>query len=265
MSRAPAFLRGLLAVLALCATAPAMAWDAGPGSCVHSPCTGGVGSDSVLDTRPKWANSEVHGRLADCPAGCTNTGVATCGCGVSTIAVEASRLGSCRSGYYNNGTTCWRDVSMLGAGHFSCGPGERLGGGLLANKCFPQTATNAGPCSEDRDEYGVSGASLCFTKCPPNSTRTALSTCVHHIRWHGNTHLFIILNALDLLARETGDPVAQAAVQALRDSPACRTRWEEGLWNMDYGDDADSPPPARPAATSTTPAAGTRRATPPAP
>jgi hypothetical protein len=299
------FIRILGLVAALFAAQGALAWDAGPKSCVNDPCTGGVNAGSFLDTQPKYANSVIPGRLADCPAGYSNIGIGGCGRGADSISTP-SQLASCPSGYTNMGLTCFRGVdtyakncfsggckegytnngcfcgrgasslsadSMVcpagyfkdnvvkrchktcpagytqtgetcfrgvdtkGPDSFICGPNERRGGGLVANKCFP----NPGPCSADREEYGVSGASLCFTKCPAGSHRTAVSTCSWDVKWRGNTHLYVVLGGIALL-QSVNDPVAQAAVKAMT-TGTCKTKWQQGLWDADdpNGDLVDNP------------------------
>ncbi|QJR15933.1 hypothetical protein [Usitatibacter palustris] len=286
---------GLITVLF--AAQGVLAWDAGPKQCTTDACTGGVNAATFLDTQPKYANSVIPGRLADCPEGYKNIGIAGCGRGADSISTP-SQLASCPSGYTNMGLTCFRPVSSYGnkclggcgagytnmgcfcsrgadsksadamvcpAGYFKdnvvkrchkncpagytqtgetcfrgvdtkgpdsfiCGPGERRGGGLVANKCFP----NPGPCSADREEYGISGASLCFTKCPPGSTRTAVSTCSHSVKWRGNTHLYVVLGGVQLLSTSQ-DPVAQAAAKAMN-TPACKAKWQQGVWDADDPD-----------------------------
>ena len=216
-------------VLTCCFPLAALAWDAGPAECKENACSGGREARRVPDTQPKYADSVVPGRLANCPAGYTSIGIGGCGRGADTT-YTPSVLPSCPNGYINggpagcfpagvggifgnwlgpssvacpagyfkdsivqrchnncpegftqSGESCDRIVSTLGPSSVICGPNERRGGGLVANKCFPSTASNPGPCSEDREEYGVSGASLCFKKCPAGSTRSALSTCVHDV------------------------------------------------------------------------------------
>jgi hypothetical protein len=280
--------------LLLAATA-AMAWDAGPRQCVHDVCSGGVDANSFADTQPAFADSVIPGRLADCPPGYSNLGIAGCGRGADSISTP-SQLASCPAGYKNMGLTCFRGVDTYakkclsggcnagyrnmgcfcargadtllasamtcpagyfkddvvqrchkncGAGYtqmgescfrgvstegpsaFRCKPGEHLGGGLNANKCFP----TPGPCSADREEYGVSGAALCFKKCPAGSHRTAVSTCTHDVKWRGNTHLYVVQGALALL-RASSDPVAASAVKTMTTEP-CKSSWEQGLWDAD--------------------------------
>lgn len=292
MGRACLAFVGLIAALL---AGPAFAWDAGPRQCIHDVCSGGVNANSFADTQPAYADSVIPGRLADCPAGYHNLGIAGCGRTADSISTP-SQLASCPSGYKNMGLTCFRGADTYGkncisggcksgytnfgcfcgrgadtlgasamvcpdgyfkdsvvhrchkncpAGYtqtgetcfrgvdtkgpdaFICNAGEHRGGALNANKCFP----NPGPCSADREEYGVSGASLCFKKCPAGSHRTAVSTCVHDVKWRGNTHLYVTRGGLSLLA-SSPDPVAKKAYATMSTEP-CKSAWEQGLWDAD--------------------------------
>ena len=51
-------------------------------------------------------------------------------------------------------------------------------------------------------------------------------------KWSGNTHLWIVNRALDLLSRTNSNPVA-AAVVAKMNRPTCRSNWELGIWDGD--------------------------------
>ncbi len=241
--------------------APAHAWDAGPAACAHSECTGGVTADSVLDTQPKYANSEIPGRVADCPSGYTNMGL-TCFRGADSISAPSilascpsgwTNMGlfcgkwflqtmgpsgmvcpagyfkddavqrchvNCPSGYTNTGETCFRGANSLSMDSMICNAGEHKDGA----RCYP----NPGPCSSDREYY----AGLCYAKCPTGSHRTAVSTCVHDARWRGNTHLWIVNRAIDLLAKSTSDANAIKIVQTMNEA-SCRYQWEQGLWDSD--------------------------------
>lgn len=137
----------------------------------------------------------------------------------------------CPGGYTNTGETCFRGVRTLGTSSMKCRGGEQRRGG----RCFPRGRT----CSSDRESYG----GLCYKKCPRGSRRTAVSTCVHSIKWRGNTHLWVANGALAVLKR-SGAPEAKAAVAALS-APACRTAWEEGPWGEDESDRADNPTSSR--------------------
>ncbi len=50
-------------------------------------------------------------------------------------------------------------------------------------------------------------------------------------RWSGNTHLWIVNRALELLSR-TSDPVAAAVVNKMNNA-TCRPNWELGIWDGD--------------------------------
>ena len=292
--------RVLLGLAALLLAGSVQAWDAGPKKCVHDVCSGGVDPNSFADTQPAYADSVIPGRLADCPTGYHNIGIAGCGRTADSFSTP-SQLASCPSGYSNTGLTCFRGVDTYkkscfsrgcnsgytdmgcfcargadtlsassmtcpagyfkddvvkrchktcpagytqtgetcfrgvdtkGPSSFICNANEHIGKGLLANKCYP----NPGPCSADREEYGVPGASLCFKKCPAGSHRTAVSTCVHDVKWRGNTHLYVVRGGLQLLST-SADPVAKKAYQTMTTEP-CKSSWEQGLWDADDPDGA---------------------------
>lgn len=250
----------LFALTSIFGYTPAHAWDAGPAACAHSECTGGVTRDSVPDTQPKYANSEIPGRVADCPAGYTNMGL-TCFRGADSISAPSilpncpsgwtnyglfcgkwflQTLGpgsmvcpsgyfkdnivqrchvECPSGYTNTGETCFRTASSLAMSSMQCKSNEHLDG----PRCYP----NPGPCSTEREYY----AGLCYAKCPEGSYRSAVSTCVHQVSWRGNTHLWIVNRALDLLAK-SNDANAIKTVQTMNQA-TCRYQWEQGLWDAD--------------------------------
>jgi hypothetical protein len=251
---------GSLLLLLIMYLPNAHAWDAGPAACAHSECTGGVTRDGVLDTQPKYANSEIPGRVADCPSGYTNTGL-TCFRGADSIGAP-SILASCPAGWTNMGLFCgkWFLQTMGPSGmvcpagyfkdnvvyrcHVNCPAGytntgetcfrgadtltmERMLCAAGEHRDGPRCYPNPGPCSSEREYY----AGLCYAKCPPGSRRTAVSTCVHDVVWRGNTHLWVVNRGLELLSRSS-DPVAQQAAQALN-QPACRSQWEQGLWDAD--------------------------------
>ncbi len=58
-------------------------------------------------------------------------------------------------------------------------------------------------------------------------------------RWRGNTHLYIVNRALELLARDF-DPITRKIAAAMNE-PGCREQWEQGLWDADDSALADSP------------------------
>ena len=169
-----------------------------------------------------------------CPTGYTNMG-ATChrpastkGIGSMTCKPNEFISGGrcykeCPAGYTNMGATCHRPASTKGIETMTCKPGELISIG----RCYK--------CSADREYYG----GLCYKKCPEGSDRTAISTCAHHVKLRGNTHLWMVDHGLDLL-KTSSDPIAQRAV-ARMNNPKCRTQWEKGLWDMDASPYADTP------------------------
>jgi hypothetical protein len=54
--------------------------------------------------------------------------------------------------------------------------------------------------------------------------------------WRGNTHLWVVDRAIDLLAK-SDDPIARKAIARMnkKGSNACRAQWESGLWDTDDG------------------------------
>lgn len=147
-----------------------VAWDAGPMECIHDVCNGGRITRTVPDTQPKYANSEIPGRLADCPVGFHNIGVGGCGRGADSISAPSmlptcpdgytnngpagcgrgahtytkSWSDSCRAGYRNDGFFCTRDVSLLGPSAFSCPADYFIGADQRCHKNCPGGYTNTG-------------------------------------------------------------------------------------------------------------------------
>lgn len=210
-------------------------------------------------------------QVASCPAGYTNMGL-TCFQGVDTYTKGCTTIFKkypCREGYTDNGCFCGRGASSLGASAMSCPAGYFLNRSLgrcykncpegytnMGESCFqgvqtlgmsamscgpdetkdgPRCYPKQGVCPPDREYF----LGLCYSKCPPGSTRTAISTCSHDVRWRGNTHAWVVNRALDLLQRSQ-DPTA-VRTAATMNTPGCRVEWENGLWDTDDGDFADSP------------------------
>lgn len=177
------------------------AWDAGPKACRHNECSGGFYAVSVPDTQPRYAASVMPDD--QCPSGAELYG------GVCYRA--------CPEG--------WKRTAVC-----TC---KKVGGGPfdLMTNCgrFGASGTPTKVCGAGREMYG----GLCYAACPQGSTRSAVSTCVHQVKFRSNTHLWVVNRALDLLAKST-DPVAVAAAARMRTS-TCRTQWEGGLWDADDG------------------------------
>ena len=252
--------------------------------------------------RTRWpASLTTSGRVADCPAGYTNTGL-TCYRGPSTISnpsilancpdgyantgltcyrgpdtyskgcTTIFKKFECRSGYTDNGCFCGRGASSLGGDSMVCPSGYTKGTVSRCYKACPSGYTNNGEfCGRGADSLGLSSMTCgpneirvelsggkiprCYQKpvCPtgyaywgflcyvsaPYAHRTAVSTVTMDVKQSGNTHLWIVNRALDLLAK-SGDPgvtalVAKMNVKAIRDS------WENGLWDGDDDNHKDGP------------------------
>jgi hypothetical protein len=133
----------------------------------------------------------------------------------------------CPPGYTNTGETCYRGPDTKGMESMGCNVNEEKHG----PRCYPKDGC------ELTSDGSLWGAPLCYTKCPPNSERTAVSTCVHKIKLSGNTHLWVVDRALDLL-RASGDPQGIAIADRMNED-SIRTAWENGLWDADGSDMKD--------------------------
>ncbi|MCE4558026.1 hypothetical protein [Pelomonas cellulosilytica] len=187
---------------------------------------------------------------------------------------------TCNSGFTNTGEFCHRDASTLPlASSASCPSGYFLGLLGRCNKTCPQNYTNTGEtcfrpvstltassmtCLANEQRIEIAGIPRCYSKpvCPAgydyfalrcyvaasatglggSVERTAVSTIVHNVKQSGNTHLWIVIQALDLLQKEdpAGITPLGAFVKELRTSPSIRQAWEQGLWDADTPDYADA-------------------------
>lgn len=175
-----------------------------------------------------------------CDAGFTNTGEfcqrdadtialsnATCPVGYFQGLVGRCNK-SCPAGYTNTGETCFRPIATLGKEAMTCQSNEDLID-IVAPRCYAKPACPAGY------EYF---ALRCYVQAvatgPGGSVeRTAVSTIVHRVKQSGNTHLWVVDRALDLLGKsaQNGSPL-RALVDAMN-APAVRLQWEQGLWDGD--------------------------------
>lgn len=183
----------------------AQAWDAGPTDCKHDFCSNGaLDTTSIPDTQPKYARSVLP--MNECPPGkeivgglCYNR----CPDGMHRTAIC-----SCKT----NGSKPL-DVTAV---HTSCSK-YNGGVGTIPNKV----------CDASHELF----EGLCYDKCRADSVRTAVSTCVHKVRFRANTHLWVAHHAIELLEK-SDDPIARK-VAALMTRTSCKTAWENGLWDAD--------------------------------
>jgi hypothetical protein len=208
--------------------------------------------------------------LANCPPGYTHTGL-TCYRGPDTYSKSCSlppfKTYGCREGYTDTGCFCTRPASSLGIDSMVCPAGYTKG---IAGRCYkpcPPGYTSTGEFCErlpDSLDYSrmtcASGevrigprcykspvcptgyeiwGSLCYIAGGPGVTRTAVSTVQMSVRQSGNTHLWIVNRALDLL-KKSDDPGARNFV-ATMNQPQIREQWENGLWDGDAPKYADFP------------------------
>lgn len=294
-------LLSLVVVQAMMSPPSTLAWDAGTQSRRHYEGTGGENPIWFLDTRPFWAQSRSltnSGRVADCPAGYTNTGLtcyrepstihnpsilancpagytnmgASCFRGAHSFGHGCKRNPGCPPGYRNTGCTCFRGAHSVSMDHMTCPAGYTRNGGRCYRPC-PSGYTNNGEfCGRGASSLGMSSMTcapnevrlklsggeiprcynppvcpdgyeywgfLCYIAGPPGVTRTAVSTVKMNVRQSGNTHLWIVNRALELLAR-SDDPGARSFA-AMMNQPAIRTKWESGLWDADGPSHVDFP------------------------
>ena len=186
-----------------------------------------------------------------CPAGFTNTGE-FCQRDEQTLALAGNAtcpggyfLGTfgrcnkaCPAGYTNTGETCFLPASTLTASSMSCYATEELITVAGIPRCYSKPVCPTGYGYFGLRCYVTAGA----TGLGASVERTAVSTIVHNVRQSGNTHLWVVNQALDLLQKE--DPLGLtplgAFVNELRTSAAVRQQWEQGLWDADTPAYADA-------------------------
>lgn len=162
---------------------------------------------------------------ATCPAGYTFGSVGRCN-------------RACPAGYTNTGETCFLPADTLSASSMTCYATEQLVSDSGFPKCYTRPTCPAGydffalRCYATASATGLSGS----------VERTAISTIVHSVKQSGNTHLWVVNQALDLLRKE--DPAGQTALGAfvnqLRNAGPVRQQWEQGLWDADTPAYADA-------------------------
>jgi hypothetical protein len=200
------------AALLLARAPDASAWDAGNDngvkSCVHDTCSGGVVSASWIETNAAFGKTRLPGNKCQpgteyyggfcykaCPANYHRTAVCSCkknGTGALDITAVS--------------TSCSRYGSTNKLPMKVCGAGQEYWGGL------------------------------CYDACPASpgitAKRTAPLTCQFTAKWRGNTHLWVVREALQLLKANTADELSQFAWRRMARG-ACQSSWETGLYEMD--------------------------------
>ncbi len=186
-----------------------------------------------------------------CPTGFTNTGefcqrdaqtLSLAGNGTCPGNYFMGLFGRCNqvcpAGYTNTGEFCNLPVSTLLASSMSCLATEELITITGIPRCYSMPICPAG--------YGYFGLRCYVT---PTATglgasvkRTAVSTIEHNVKQSGNTHLWVVNQALDLLHKEdpSGLTPLGAFVNELRKSKTVRQQWEQGLWDGDTPAYADA-------------------------
>ena len=181
----------------------------------------------------------IPGRCnANCNAEFTNTGEfcqrdadtislsnATCPGGYFQGLIPGRCNKNCAAEFTNTGEFCQRDADSLSTASMSCAPGEQAIDILGVPRCYTNPV-----CGTGYDYFLL----RCYVTPAATGTggsveRTAVSTVVHHVKQSGNTHLWIVEQALDLLSR-SGDPGAAAFVAAMN---ANRNDWQQGVWDGD--------------------------------
>jgi phospholipase C len=193
-------------LFALLACSAAKAWDAGPSSCKHSECSGAVVGQLLTETDCGKYGRKGSSKMT-CPAGQDlYGGVCYKGCPHGT---HRTAVCSCK----RDGTGAL-DISAVST---SCSK-------------FGAAGTPSYQCPAGQENY-LGG---CNPVCESGFKRTAVCTCQGNPKWQGNTHLWVVDRALDLLAK-SGDPKAAAIATKMR-APGCKggdKGWEEGLWDGD--------------------------------
>ena len=199
------------AAMLACASG-ASAWDAGNDNgvknCTHDTCSGGVVTSSWIETSASFGRTELPGNRCQpgteyyggfcykaCPANYHRTAVCSCKKnGTGSLDITAVT------------TSCSKYGSTNKLPAKVCGAGQEYWGGLCYDKC-PTSA-------------GIS------------ASRTAPLTCKFTAKWRGNTHLWVVREALQLLKANTADELSQFAWRRMTRN-ACQSSWETGLYEMD--------------------------------
>ncbi len=198
-------------VVSLCvsgslAAPAALAWDAGPSSCKHSECSGAVVGQLLTET-----DCGKYGRVG-------------------------SSTNRCAAGQDLYGGVCYKGCPA-GKHRTAVCSCKKDGTGTLDIFAVETSCSKYGASGLPRKECPVGQEDYlggCNPVCPSGFKRTAVCTCQGNPKWQGNTHLWVVNRALDLLAK-SGDPVA-VKIAARMNKASCRggdKGWESGLWDGD--------------------------------
>jgi hypothetical protein len=227
---------------------------------------GAIASRCNKNCDPGFTNT---GEFCDRPADSISLSNATCPTGYFKGLIASRCNKNCDSGFTNTGEFCDRPADSISLSNATCPAGYFKG--LIASRCnetcdsgFTNTgefcdrpadslSTSSMTCTSGEEKIDILGVPRCYTKpvCPtgyayfdllcyvaPVATgqggsvdRTAVSTVVHHVKQSGNTHLWIVEQALALLAK-SDDPRARAFAAKMQE-PAIQAQWEQGLWDGD--------------------------------
>lgn len=193
----------------------AYAWDAGNDNgvkdCTHDACSGGVVTSSWIATDAAWGKSQLPGNR--CPTGTEHYG---------GFCYKACPRGTHRTAV----CSCKKDNT------------HALDITAVETNCAKFGSTNRIPdkvCDASHQYWG----GLCYVKCPTSAgisaERTAPLTCKFTAKWRGNTHLWVVREALVLLAADKADEPSQFAWKRMTrtGTNGCKAQWELGLYEMD--------------------------------
>ena len=167
------------------------------------------------------------GEFCDRPADTISLSNATCPSGYFQGLIASRCNENCDPGFTNTGEFCDRPADSLSTASMTCKPNEEKIDILGIPRCYTTPV-----CPTGYDYFDL----LCYVT--PLATgqggsveRTAVSTVVHHVKQSGNTHLWIVKQALALLAK-SDDPRARSFAAKMQE-PSIQTQWEQGLWDGD--------------------------------
>jgi phospholipase C len=134
----------------------------------------------------------------------------------------------CRAGYTNNGEFCGRGASTISLTRATCPSGKFRTGAYCYDQC-PTGYSNSGlgKCVRLGTTLGLKSMS-CKSDEHFDSGR-----CIKlpKVKIRGNTHLWVVNQAVNMLAR-SNDPLARRAANTMLE-PTCALKWKEGLYDGD--------------------------------